>query len=281
MPKEEYYEKSFVAFIDILGFKNIVKESEDDIKKQEKTLKILESFKEFRDKAYEDNYGKEVSVFSDNILISYSAKNNGPGGLVFLLSDLSRIYISLLEKGYFLRGGIAYDYIYHKNDMCFGKALINAYQLESEIAVYPRIILYKEVIDEALKKEHRISNSKEEEYKGYIEPFICEGDDGYYFLDVLRFHEEDFYENGYVEFMEKVKRKIEENLEFTKCNSKVFQKYMWFARYYNSIINDELEAIESYGGNDVFGANCTYEEIEKKLIKEKKFWSNNRECKSE
>src|ERR1700756_3728702 len=48
--------------------------------------------------------------------------------------------------GFLIRGGIALGGLYHSSDIVFGEALIDAYRLESKVAVYPRILISPTVL---------------------------------------------------------------------------------------------------------------------------------------
>ena len=72
------YEERYIAFIDILGFKNIVTNTfnfPEEFNRLDQTLSYLESLKR---KNYHDPWGNkwmgmEFTMFSDSIVISYPA----------------------------------------------------------------------------------------------------------------------------------------------------------------------------------------------------------------
>lgn len=159
------YTYRFIAFIDILGFKDLVKRKDiNDI------LCLLKTFQEVGLRYYKDiinkndpiknntqntgdkqlNYvtnDRQVSIFSDLIVISYSNNRRNIGHTVFeLIRDVSSLQSSLLFHGVLIRGGITYDRLYHKNQICFGDGLIRAYDLETKTAIYPRIIVDPEIL---------------------------------------------------------------------------------------------------------------------------------------
>ncbi len=105
---KQRYEQRVVAFIDILGFKNLVNKSESDNSKAiniETILDILNSFKEEKS----DFAEKKVALFSDNLIISYPFCADY---LTFLLMDLSRLSWKLMRKGVLIRGGIVIGNLY-------------------------------------------------------------------------------------------------------------------------------------------------------------------------
>ena len=69
--------------------------------------------------------GKQVTVFSDSIVISYDAST--PGGGVQILMDLVYICNDLLRIGIPMRGGVTVGSLIHDEHKCFGPAMIEAY----------------------------------------------------------------------------------------------------------------------------------------------------------
>ena len=152
-----------IAFIDNLGFKNLVKNNNSD-----KVLQILISFQnEVKTVSYFEKYLKEkkkaneftkqqerisfgdlkkqdrqISLFSDLIVISYSNHRDNIGHSVNeMIEKLNDLQIKLRPFNVFVRGGISYGELYHKGNICFGDALIKAYDIESKIAIFPRMDL--------------------------------------------------------------------------------------------------------------------------------------------
>ena len=108
-----------------------------------------------------------MSTFSDNIVISTAVKD---GNIPYFLRAIAIMQLMTSSLGFLLRGGIAIGDIYHDDEVVFGPALVRAYELKSQIAVYPRIVLDKEVLDQ-----------------GHIQGFHVH-EDGIYFLDPFTPH---------------------------------------------------------------------------------------------
>lgn len=144
-----HYENRVTAFLDILGFKNWINNSvEENVFNQiKKTLEYIADERESNYHGFLSEYNtdgdKEISVFSDSIVISYGETERG--GTFYLLMDLIYICIHLNQEGFFVRGGVTYGKLYHKDHVCFGPAMVKAYELEQR-AIYPRIIVDKNVL---------------------------------------------------------------------------------------------------------------------------------------
>lgn len=127
------YEQRAVLFLDVLGFKRLVDEHQEDL--IEEALEIICG-------QYQSNY--EVSAFSDNMAVSLPFRHGYE--LAELIQFASSITLHLLHKGVLSRGGIAVGALRHKGNFVYGPALVEAYRLESKVANYPRIVLAKDAV---------------------------------------------------------------------------------------------------------------------------------------
>jgi hypothetical protein len=145
------YSKRFVAFIDILGFTDIIRRTAlpepgitiDEIvaaldipSPAEKGKLIIGSVGDI------SNSDHKITQFSDSLIIS---TNYSDAGLLHLIDHIEKIAFSFLKMGFLCRGGIASGLLFHEENVVFGPAMIEAYQLESSEAICPRIVLSKEV----------------------------------------------------------------------------------------------------------------------------------------
>ena len=136
------YKEHFVAFMDILGFKELIT--------HETCETIYQVFDEIHNrshanlnfngvqiKAYADIYHR---ILSDSVIVFIETAIED--SFAALLDVCTRLQTSLAnrENPILLRGGIAKGTLYYENDIIFGQGLTNAYLLESKLAKYPRII---------------------------------------------------------------------------------------------------------------------------------------------
>lgn len=138
------YEERVVAFIDILGFSSLIKNKKEGI---DKIIEVVENMQRIAKEVgaedepkYDFYYDRQVSVFSDSIVISY--KNVGPAEY-YLVRELMVLQTILLYNDILVRGGVTIGGLYHKGSVVIGPALINAYEIESKVAIYPRIVFYE------------------------------------------------------------------------------------------------------------------------------------------
>jgi hypothetical protein len=252
---KKMYKKSIVTFIDIMGFKDFVKDSN-----AERINHVLEAFyKEtspFINEKYTDKENcAEVICFSDSIVrvrkIETEKNKKRPDGVLFEeFHNLVLAQGQLIDSNIIIRGGITIGDVHISEGRVFGPGLIQAYELESKYALYPRIIIDPSLIQEyktnRLLKAER--HSVEEELK-YLEQLIRQGDDGMWFLDYVAALDGEFDEyKMYPIFLERHRQII---LSSAKKHSKlnaVLSKFVWMANYHNQVIlNLEDDVCKSHG----------------------------------
>jgi len=164
------YKIKQTAFLDILGFGDLVMKSANDADLTQTIYECLTSIDP--NKIHSDAYGyvnelaiptgqlAEVQAMHENVAKGFSEK--WPIGiayfsdsLVLTAEDSTACYLVLelicklmiriwTDYNLLIRGGITIDKIVHvKNGPIFGPAMNNAYYLESKYAKYPRVIFDK------------------------------------------------------------------------------------------------------------------------------------------
>lgn len=169
------YEDRIVCFLDLLGFKDTVSKSGENTEVFNRINTALDLFLNF-----EKDQSTQVTCFSDSVVISFLV--NDKSMLFHTLLNLQYLIFDILTKSSLLvRGAISYGKLVHTDTKIFGEGLIKAYELESKFAIYPRIIIDKDVI-ELGKMNGRHQRKLEKEYiLGLLRPDV----DGFYFIDYL------------------------------------------------------------------------------------------------
>ena len=227
------YEDRYVAFVDILGFKNLVKNSVERLgvfTQIMEALKTIHGEKEINDSNLDyircRAYGREVTTFSDSIVISYSAENKLAG--YYLAYDLSYITLKLLSQGISIRGGASLEKLVHTEKYCFGSAMNKAYEIESKIAVYPRI-----VIDNGYYEAMMLAANGDEEVGEDIKNFVSRDNDGMWYINFAQALMWDIgeYEPYFEDCISAVEKQIAEHNDDLYVRS----KYEWLKRYLMSV----------------------------------------------
>ncbi|WP_424355847.1 hypothetical protein [Methanobacterium sp. MBAC-LM] len=158
--------KYLVAFLDILGFKEYVKEcfDEKEFDRLSKAKKILEkailvSIKLPIDQAGKWAYFEEDDIkykqFSDCICVSVPYSDSDIRSFIpsfFLLVSIVMSYqLNMFRESFYVRGAISSGFHLESENVVFSEGLIKAYVRESKKAVYPRVILDENV--EGILKE--------------------------------------------------------------------------------------------------------------------------------
>jgi hypothetical protein len=120
-----------------LGWRSKVATAGDSPQKVARLHNVLALFKTLADqKEMSDRSKTRITTFSDNVVLSHSLERQR--SLIFLLG---MIQVGAAMEGHLVRGGLTAGQIFHTDKAVFGPALNRAYELESKIAVFPRIVV--------------------------------------------------------------------------------------------------------------------------------------------
>ena len=143
------YREHFVAFLDILGFKQLITHSSCD-----EIYNIFETIHNNSSDKLIYN-GVEIGAYQQirHMILSDSV-------ILYIPSDIEDSFYALItvcrklqttlanrENPILLRGGIAKGNLYCDNGIIYGDGLTNAYLLESNLAKFPRIIFTGDTLE--------------------------------------------------------------------------------------------------------------------------------------
>ena len=225
MPKGIKYDDYFVAFLDILGFKNLVtSKSASDVYKM--FLSIMQTGEMIKGVPYQRSPFKNIekhtsfSFFSDSIICAIPSKI--PNAFSLLTS-----HCMMIQHGFWLqsnpvwvRGAIAKGNLFCKDNVIFGPALIDAYRVEETLAKYPRIVMTQSTYNEGIKN----LNPQEEI------SYIVSTEDGLKMVEALKYF-------GFPH-LKKLRKQIEEVISEEKDVS-VREKYLWIKNHFNSFVDEK------------------------------------------
>lgn len=245
------YQKRVVAYIDILGFKETIKESRTDINVFNRVLETIEELKESFVKPknkYEIDAEKnlnadtQITQVSDCLIISRLETEKG--GIYNMLFDCAFAIHLLVEKGFLCRGSIKVGKMYHKENTIFGEAYNEAYKAESEER-YP-IIKFNEELFHIARKSPGLANEGYEDWEiDFLKKNCKELMTGIYYLDYFTDYDDRYGggEGSASIHYSKLREVISHGLVSSKTSS-VFEKYRWAADQFNKTAkNYDLELI--------------------------------------
>lgn len=160
-------------------------------------------------------------TFSDNIAIALEVPNSVTENELRSTIEKFIAYISVfqgvaLKSGFLFRGGISIGPLYMDSTTNFvwGKALVEAHQLEEKIAIYPRVVF-----------GHQLEQFELSDTTKVLKDF-----DGTYFIDyastVKKIHPE---------WIDKTKNMIQQKYVKYAGKERIIQKYRWLQHYIDEI----------------------------------------------
>jgi hypothetical protein len=172
------YQDRIIAFIDILGFKNII--DNETPKKIASYISLLKSTDPSRFRMIEskERLDLQITYFSDCIVISYLPDETQNNSQInsdfshFISTLLSLQYLMIRDHNQTVRGAICQGNLIHTLEFCFGPALVDAYISESKKTIFPRLY-----IDSALVEKYS-------EQRNFYNTLTSEGN--YFFLDPIK-----------------------------------------------------------------------------------------------
>ncbi len=126
------YKNTFVALVDIIGYKNILKRHEKDTPRYI-YQDLINTFSWIKSK-YK---ALQCTLFSDTFLIE--GLDDHSINFWNIVSLLTQLQFYFLLKGIMVRGAITFGEHFHKNSILISPALIDAHNLERETK-FPRIV---------------------------------------------------------------------------------------------------------------------------------------------
>jgi nitroreductase len=152
---EVVYKDSLVTYFDILGFRNTIESW--PVKDIEDILSRMLSHST-HDARLMRVTRRSLATFSDHVVRTVALdglnKTEIGNAVEFELSQVQLVQANLAAHGVFLRGGITRGPIYIDDSFVFGAALVEAYELESKIAKYPRVLIAESLQPVVLAHPH-------------------------------------------------------------------------------------------------------------------------------
>ncbi len=133
-------EDKIVAFLDVLGFKKIISNKKETEKYFNEVISEIEILKTAKNG---DQIRLQAVLISDSIVLSYPFEKKIEN-LKELIVAVAKIQSRLALQGIWLRGAITIGELEIQNfqgaQVVVGQGLVQAYEIETQLAIYPRVI---------------------------------------------------------------------------------------------------------------------------------------------
>ena len=209
------YTDSYVAFLDILGMKELVKNPYMNLREifnaAESGMELYSQIQVSGDNRFISNANLKMNIMSDALVLSIDSKiDNSFSMLIGFSSYLINSLLTNLKKPVFLRGGISRGKIYQGGNTVFGPGLVSAYSLENDVAESMRCIVSPKLHEDTAVQEYL----KVQGFALTIDP-----EDDLYFINFAR-----------PELVEQL-RVIAIDIIKSDADEKVKGKYRWLSNY--------------------------------------------------
>ena len=219
-----------------LGFKNFVKSnpSIEIISFLKEIAHCQQGFKREKQPNGTDILSLSIKFFSDTLIITYPLqpeKTLNFGTLIQgVLPFINLIALRALMFGLLLRGAMTIGRFFEEDGVVLGSALNHAQELESNVAIYPRIVISNEILEKQIVLFPQSSSF-------YLQPIIKDFD-GIYYLNYFSIYgqwNKAMPHNKTHEWLENCYTIINKNITEYSNDKRLnlLQKWRWFKSYFN------------------------------------------------
>lgn len=240
------YKDCYVAFVDVLGFKNIIQNGSC-----EEIYSIFEDLSITGRMRFMYNEDEVIAlndvrymIMSDSIVMYIESSITD--SLFALLYKCQRLQKELLDRSIpiFLRGGISKGELFvdEEKHIIFGKALTSAYLMENGLAKYPRIIFNKELLDTNTQQNITFASS---EWKSLV---IEKDEDELYFVSYIGAILVVNNDKHFIDYLDSILSYCQKQLDSSHDPS-IREKYLWVKKMILRCYKPNSLAIERFCGN--------------------------------
>lgn len=223
------YTNCYIAFLDILGFKNIIQNRVPYLSSCDEIYKLYTDHIMFQpENKFLGNENISIvkrKVMSDSVCFFVDCREENSLEALIKMCILFQVLLLRLPTPVLVRGAIARGDIFSDGDILFGPGLVTAYLMEENNAKKPRIILPGGVLEYAKRNSDKNVNS-------FIKNVIFCDDDKFFVLDYFDAFIEMFgkgegiWNNAYQRVIAQIDDVINNSLD-----SSIREKYLYLDRH--------------------------------------------------
>ena len=268
----------YTAFLDVLGFAQHIEKNITNDKEAEEfydKLKLITQYLEYlKNDTYENldiDFLKDIIIkytwISDTFVltIEYDSEKSDimiPSMMIYILSlSITSVHhFFAKEFGLLIRGAISSKYTFIKDEILLGAGIFEAHNLESKIAINPRVIFAKDILTDGILEKLSLLD-KDDSLN-----IISKDCDGYYFINYIGALQDipPMIEKptSHVSKEKLEVRAIQSKVEALSCYIQIIDdglkiddvsiksKYMWLEQYVNRIISSGIFSYNIIGNQE-------------------------------
>lgn len=181
-----------------------------------------------------------AAFFSDTLVLASPVLGAGDeedaiGGLVVQAAYLQ---LNLIARGFFMRGGLSFGRFYIRDGLLFGPALLEAADLEHDVAVHPRIVLS----DDAVAAEVAFLRYYASPAASPQQMLLMRDEDGKVFVNYLSMLLDEIDPRTDLAWHRDV---VIERLSAHRGDRRRWEKYRWVGEYHNAFAKNFFSGTQS------------------------------------
>lgn len=199
---------SYVALIDVLGYKSRLEADRRSgvLTFRDALVGALEVFNSINENEFQHE------AISDTIIIRCPFREK----VIEMLNLIKEVQISFLKHGLFTRGAVVYQQHFQSGKITYSLALSQAHHIESNQAIYPRVVVDRNIIDMFRSEESESAKLSE-----MVESRLLIERNGVYFVNLID-------SENWLKIRSYVARIFESDRDEIIGNEGAFSKHVWF-----------------------------------------------------
>lgn len=174
----------------------------------------------------------KIQIYSDNVVLAKECQNEIPIAECQEIFTLCAFFqmVALME-GIPIRGAITRGKFCKSELFVYGEALVNAHEMEAHMAIYPRIIVDKDII----KRSYALAMLN---VWGRMQKLVKQDFDGEWFINFLLPKSQSGNNEVAIDGLKKIRQGIIDTFESADLKPAVIQKYCWLSKKFNEFCEE-------------------------------------------
>ena len=252
------YKEHYVAFLDILGFKALLKNTPCD--------EIYSIFDIINNKSHgkrEENgvliealdHVKHM-ILSDSIILYIEVSIEDAFAALMYICNQLQVSLANREQPILVRGGIAMGNLFCMDDIIYGEGLSAAYLLESNLAQYPRVIFTGNTLSKGLANTKYMHASME----SLNPPYQSDNDELYY----VNYLCPPWNNDELIQYFDRLLNVCTKYLDMN-IDSNLRNKYLWLKEKTNDAKSHYPQIVEYYKKREEYAEQQRCENYNERL----------------